>query len=97
MTSRPSDSADSANEEDELVSSIQRMSISETELRLVQRDMIRVLNLPSEPEPPSYERQSFKKRAGPATGATKPFPVMPLYRVCSDRMDGVMGTKKWTT
>ena len=96
MTSCPSDSADSANEEDELVTSIQRLSVSETELRLVQRDMIRVMNLPCEPEPPSDERQSFKKRAGPATGAAKPFPVMPLDRVCSDRMDGVMGTKKWT-
>ena len=84
----------SANEEDELVSSIQRMSISETELRLVH--MIRVLKLPCEPEPPSGERQSFKNRAGPATGVTKPFSVMPLDQVCSDRMGGVMETKKWT-
>ena len=32
-----SDSTDSANEEDELVSSIQRLSVSETELRLDRR------------------------------------------------------------
>ena len=52
------------------------------------------LKTPCEPEPPFDERQSFKKRAGPTAGVTKPFPVMPLDRVCVDRMYKVMGAKK---
>ena len=74
---------------------MQRLSIRETELRLVQRDMIRALNLPAVADPPPSERQSFKKRSGPAPSVQNTFPTLPLDRVCTDRMDAVMQAGKW--
>lgn len=52
-TSRPPGD-DSSPEKVEL-SAMQRLSIRETELRLVQRDMIRALNLPAVADPPPSE------------------------------------------
>ena len=43
---------------------MQQLSITETELRLVQRDMICVLQLPSADDPALPECQSFKRRTG---------------------------------
>ena len=46
--SDPPMSGELSSEEDELATAVQRLSIAETELRLVQRDMARVLDLPAE-------------------------------------------------
>ena len=62
----------SAENEDELTR-VQRLSISETELRLVQRDMIRVLGLPPAAEPTPPERPSFKRKSGPTSGGRRHF------------------------
>ena len=89
-------SDDSSPEEDELAMAVQRLSIAETELRLVQRDMARVLDLPAEEagDAPS-ERRSFKRRTGPAPRRGNIFPAMPLDRVCADRIEGIMSASSW--
>ena len=67
--------------EDELGLSVQRLSIAE--LRLVQRDMARVLDLPAEKTDDSpVERRSFKDR---------PCSVC----VCTDRIEGIMSASSW--
>ena len=80
-------SDDSPPEEDELATAVQRLSVARTELPLVQRDMARVLDLPSEEagDAPS-ERRSFKRRTGPAPRSGNIFPAMPLDRVCAYRI-----------
>ena len=89
--SDPPVSGNSSPEEDDLASSVQRLSIAETELRLVQRDMARVLDLPAEKTDDSpVERRSFKRRTGPAPRSGNIFPAMPLDRICTDRIEGIM-------
>ena len=83
----------SAGEEDE-VAQMQRLPITETELRLVQRDMIRVLDLPAA-ENPLQAKASFKRRTGPAEGKEKIFPTLRLDQVCIDRMQTIMAGDKW--
>ena len=73
---------------------VQRLSISE--LRLVQRDMIRVLGLPPAAEPTPPEHPPFKRTSGPTSGAADIFSTMPLDRVCVDRIADIMGTSKWS-
>ena len=94
-TSRPARS-DASAEEDEELTRVQRLSISETELRLVQRDMIRVLGLPLAAEPTPPGRPSFKRKSGPTSGAAEIFSAMPLDRVCVDRIADIMGASKWS-
>ncbi|XP_038072608.1 sortilin-like [Patiria miniata] len=77
VTTRPPYSDNSADES-ELTCTMQRLLVAETELRLVQRDMIRVLNLPAGTDPPPPERQSFKKRSGPTAEPVRASPTMPL-------------------
>ena len=90
-------SGDSSLEEDELATAVQRLSIAETELRLVQSDMARVLDLPAEKaEDGPAERRSFKRRTGPAPRSGNIFPAMPLDRVCADRIEGIMLASSWT-
>ena len=89
--SDPPVSGDSSPEEDELAKAVHRLSIAETELRLVQRDMAQVLDLPTEEagDAPS-EQRSFKRRTGPAPRSWNIFPAMPLDRVCADRIESIM-------
>ena len=85
-------------EKDELATSIQRSSITETKLRLVKRDRTRMPGLLVEKsEDPPAERQSFKWRTGPTLRSGNNFPAMPLDRVCSDRIEGNMLATIWNT
>ena len=90
-TSRPARSDASAE-----LTRVQRLSISETELRLVQRDMIRVLGLPPAAEHTPPEHPSFKRKSGPTSGTADIFSTMPLDCVCVDRIADIMGTSKWS-
>ena len=78
-TSQPPRSDESAEVEDELAS-FQRLSVPETELRLVQRDMIRVLNLPPAADPTPSERplrrnaHRSKRNRAYLPESPKPFP-----------------------
>ena len=91
-----SQSANSAEDEAE-VAQLQRLTIAETELRLVQRDMVRVLQLPQPEEPTAPERKSFKRRTGASETSRPPaFPELPLDQVCVDRMNAVATSSSWT-
>ena len=91
----PSHSSD-GSADDEGVAQLQRLSIAETELRLVQRDMIRVLQFPPEQEPPQPEHKSFKRKTGVAVSGDRVFPEIPLDQVCAEKISGVMSpTNKW--
>jgi hypothetical protein len=86
----------SSLEKDELATSIQRSSITKTKLRLVKRDRTRMPGLPVvKSEDPPAERQSFKWRTGLTLRSGNNFPAMPLDRVCSDRIKGIMLATIW--
>ena len=68
----------------------------ETQLRLVQRDMVRVLKLPTDDTPgDSSDRRSFKMRTGGEETRSTPFPTLPLDRLCMDRIKSTAALKKW--
>ena len=70
VSTRPSQSG--SEDEDESVH-MQRLSVMETELRLGQRDMVRVLQLPSLGETAGSSRQSFKRMTSSAASSTPVF------------------------
>ena len=93
VSTRPSQSG--SEDEDESVH-MQRLSVMETELRLVQRDMVRVLQLPSLGETAGSSRQSFKHTTSSAASSTPVFPVLPLDLVCVECMNSIAETAKWS-
>ena len=96
--SHPLESCDLSLKDDELATGIQRPSIAETELRLVQWDMTRVPGLPAgKSEDPPAERQSFKRRTGPTPRNGNNFPAMPLNHVCSDSIEDILLVTIWNT
>ena len=73
-----------------------RLSNFETQLRLVLRDMIRVLNLPTEADTDTAPaRQSVKRRTAPVEPKPVTFPAMPLDSVCADDMMAIAKATKW--
>ena len=73
-----------------------RLSNFETKLRLVQRDMIRVLNLRTELDiDAAPARQSFKRQTAPVEPRPATFPPMPLDSVCADNMAAFAEATKW--
>ncbi|XP_038045146.1 mucin-5AC-like [Patiria miniata] len=88
-STRPSQSADSSNDDEE-PDQLQLLSIAETELRLLQRDIIRVLNLPSTDEPPPPNHKSVKRRTGSRSNDDKVFPKLLLDQVCVEHIDNIM-------
>ena len=57
-----------------------RLSNFETQLRLVQRNMIRVLNFPTEVDiDAAPARHSFKRRTAPDEPRQATFPTMPQF------------------
>ena len=73
------------------------LSSFETQLRLVQRDMIRVLKLPAEPSVDvQSDRLSFKRRTGLAEPREPSYPTLPLDRLCVDRMYNIAALQRWT-
>lgn len=95
LSTRPSQSGNSSEDDDEGLARLQRLSIAETELRLVQRDMVRVLQLPPADEPPQPEHKTFKRRTGSSLGNDKVFPTLPLDQVCVEHMSAIMTAEKW--
>ena len=93
VSTSPSQSG--SEDEDESVH-MQRLSVMETELRLVQRDMVQVLQLPSLGETAGSSRQSFKHMTSSAASSTPVFPVQPLELVCVERMNSIAETAKWS-
>ena len=93
VSTRPSQSG--SEDEDESVH-MQRLSVMETELRLVQRDMVQVLQLPSLGETAGSSRQSFKHMTSSAASSTPVFPVLPLDLVCVERMNSIAESAKWS-
>ena len=53
------------------------MTIAETELRLVQRDMVQVLQLPTADETPQPKHKTLKRRMGLSLGNDNVFPILP--------------------
>ena len=79
--------------EDEFISSAAGLSQSETHLRLLQRDMIHVLGLPSsEPQPP---RTSFKRHSTRQDSSTPVFPELPVDSLCTDIFKHISESKRW--
>ena len=95
VSTRPSQSGSEDEDEDESVH-MQRLSVMETELCLVQRDMERVLQLPSLGETAGSSRQSFKHMTSSVASSTPVFPVLPLDLVCVERMNSIAETVKWS-
>ena len=72
------------------------LSSFETQLRLVQRDMVRVLKLPStEKAEAETSHQSFKLRTAPAEVKSPTFPELPFDRLCVERMENLAKAKTW--
>ena len=71
------------------------LSPFETQLRLIQRDMIRVLQLPEDSKPEAT-RRSFKRRTTVEESRDPAFPTMPLDRLCTDRIQRIADAKRWT-
>ena len=70
-------------------------STTDQRLRMVMKDMVRVLHIPSneEPDPVEGARQSFKRRTAPVE-PKEFFPVLPIDRLCADRMNALSEVKK---
>ena len=73
------------------------LSATDIRLRHVIRDMVRVLHIPDvEDSTPDIEaRKSFKKHTGPIGSRSSSIPVLPVDRLCADRIEVISGVKKW--
>ena len=68
LSTRPSQSGNSSEDDDKRLARLQRLSIAKTELCLEQRDMVRILQLPPADEPPQPEHKTFNRRTGLSLG-----------------------------
>ena len=91
----PSTHSQDVHSEEEEVNDPCNFSPFETQLRLIQIDMVRVLQLP-ESSKPETTRRSFKRRTGVEEPRDPAFPAMPMDRLCTDRIQRISDAKKWT-
>ena len=81
---------------DEEITDPANLSSFETQFRLIQREMVRVMKLPESEKTDESGHRSFKQRTGMEESRQPAFPTMPLDRLCVDRIRRVASQKKWT-